>query len=104
MSAESISPGGLRLDPDGIPILDEAIDERLLDDLVADLKAQLLTELEPMLQELVRGAFNRSVRLVALDLKHTFERELDRRIEERLRALVEDGVERACRERWEPLS
>jgi len=86
----------LHLDTDGIPTLDDVVEDRLFDELAADIKAQLLTELEPLLQELVHRAFASSVRMVALDLKRSFEQELDKQLDARLRALVEESVLRAC--------
>ena len=89
----------LRFDPGGIPILDEVVEDRFFEELAADLKRQLLIDLEPMLQELVQAAFGASVRRVALELKHSFEQELSQALEQRLHALVEESVERACRSR-----
>ena len=84
------------LGADGIPILDEVIEDAVFDDLAANIKAHLLLDLEPHLQELVRRAFTDSVRMIALDLKHAFERELNKQLDTRLRGLVDECVQQAC--------
>jgi heme oxygenase len=88
----------LQLHSDDIPTLDDVVEDQDFDELAAHIKAQLLTELEPLLQEMVHRAFASSVRLVALNLKHAFEQELDKQLDDRLHALVEESVLRACRQ------
>lgn len=84
------------LGADGIPILDEVVEDAIFDDLASDIKAHLLLDLEPHLQELIRRAFTDSVRMIALDLKHAFERELNKQLDTRLRGLVDECVQKAC--------
>jgi hypothetical protein len=89
----------LRLDEDGLPILDDVVGELAEEDVIARLKAELMTDLEPRLQAIVRAAFAASVKVVALELKRTFERELDEALEARLQELVAECVDRAYAER-----
>jgi hypothetical protein len=86
----------LTVGADGIPILDEVVENEVFDALAADLKAHLLIELEPLLQDMVRRAFTDSVRLVALDLKHAFEREFNTQVDTQLRTFIEQTVQQAC--------
>lgn len=86
----------IALGEDGIPILNEVVEDTAFDDLAADIEAQLLQDLEPHLQDLVRRAFTDTIRMVALDLKHGFERELNKQLDARLRNLVSECVRRAC--------
>ncbi len=100
----------MRSDADGIPILEEVVDEvpetaiPTLDDVVEDtpelhrseaLKAQLLVELEPQLQHLVQNAFIETVKIVALQMKHDFEQELDMALRTQLSDMVDQAVEKA---------
>lgn len=86
----------ISLGTDGIPILNEVVEDAIFDDLAADIRAHLLLDLEPHLQDLVRRAFTDSVRMIALDLKHAFERELNKQLDNHLRGLVDDCVQKAC--------
>ena len=88
----------LRLDENGVPILDEVVEPPPLDDLAAAIKAQLLAELEPQLLNMVHNAMTESIKAGALELKRSFEQHLDRALEIRVHELVEQAVERACRE------
>jgi hypothetical protein len=88
----------LRLDENGIPILEEVLEPPPLDDLAAAIKAQLLAELEPQLLNMVHNAMTESIKAGALELKRSFEQHLDRSLEIRVHELVEQAVERACRE------
>ncbi len=100
----------MRSDADGIPILEEVMDEvpetaiPTLDDVVEDspelhrseaLKAQLLAELEPQLQHLVQNAFIETVKIVALQMKHNFEQELGLALRTQLADMVDQAVEKA---------
>ncbi|KOR33432.1 hypothetical protein TI05_01080 [Achromatium sp. WMS3] len=85
----------LAADADGIPVLDQVVEDTAFDTLADDLKAHILLELEPLLQNIVQKAFTDSVRLVALDLKHAFERELSTQLDTHLRTLVEQIVQQA---------
>jgi hypothetical protein len=98
LDADGLPPTAyqLRLNADGIPTLNDVVEDRHFDEFAADIKAQLLTELEPVLQDLVQRAFSASIRMVALELKHSFEQELDKQLEARLHSLVEETVLRAC--------
>lgn len=78
-----------------IPVLNDVVGDDLLDDLSGHLTTQVLLELEPQLRELVHRAFTDTVRMVALDLKHAFEREFDKQLYARLRVIVEESVQRA---------
>jgi hypothetical protein len=86
----------LTANADGIPVLEEVVENEEFDALAEDLKAHLLLELEPLLQDIARRAFTDSVRLVALDLKHAFEREFSTQLDINLRTLVEQSVRQAC--------
>ena len=88
----------LRLDENGVPILDEVVEPPPLDDMAAAIKAQLLAELEPQLLNMVHNAMTESIKAGALELKRSFEQHLDRALEIRVHELVEQAVERACRE------
>ena len=88
----------LLLYEDGLPILDEVVDESSLDELATIIKAQLLAELEPRLQALARQALTESVKDIALQLKHAFEQQLDKALQERLQELVEQSVDKACKD------
>jgi hypothetical protein len=88
----------LRLDENGVPILDEVVEPPPPDDLAAAIKAQLLAELEPHLLHILHGAMTESIKAGALELKRSFEHQLDRNLEIRVHELVEQAVERACRE------
>ena len=57
-----------------------------------------LEELEPRLLELVNGAMTESIKAGALELKRSFEQQLHRNLDIRIHELVEQAVERACRE------
>lgn len=81
---------------DGIPILDAVVENTVFDALAADLTAQILIDMEPQLQDMVRHAFTDTVRMVALDLKRTLEREFNKQLEARLHTIVADIVQRAC--------
>ena len=88
----------LRLDENGVPILDEVVEPPPLDDMAAAIKAQLLAELEPQMLNMVHNAMTESIKAGALELKRSFEQHLDRALEIRVHELVEQAVERACRE------
>ena len=88
----------LRLDENGIPILDEVVEPPPLDGLAGAIKTQLLAELEPRLLELVNHAMTESIKAGALELKRSFEQQLQRDLDIRIHELVEQAVERACRE------
>ena len=88
----------LRLDENGIPILDEVVEPPPLDDLAGAIKTQLLAELEPQLLEMVNNAMTESIKAGALELKRSFEQQLERTLDVRVHELVEQAVERACRE------
>jgi hypothetical protein len=92
---QSETPSPLRLDEQGVPILDEVVEDDDLDRLAAEIKEQLLAELQPQLRTLVRSVFTNAVKVVALELKRNFEQQLDQTLERRLRVLVEQAVERA---------
>lgn len=94
--AAAINNFPIKLGDDGIPILEEVVEDAVFDDLAADIEARLVLDLEPHLQDLVRRAFTDTIRLVALDLKHAFERELNKQLDLRLRSLVSECVQRAC--------
>jgi len=98
----------MRWDADGFPILEEVLDEipeaaiPTLNDIVEDnselgraeaLKMQLLAELEPRLQHLVHAAFVETVKVVALQMKHNFERELDSALQTQLTDMVDKAVD-----------
>ncbi len=98
----------MRLDTDGFPVLEEVVDEipeaaiPTLNDIVEDnsesgtaeaLKMQLLTELEPRLQRLVHAAFVETVKVVALQMKRNFERELDSALQTQLADMVDKAVD-----------
>jgi len=85
----------LRLDDEGLPILDEVVEEPPSGTPQERLKNQLLDELEPQIQSLVRTAFIKSVKMVALEMKRSFEQELDEKLRERLDELVERAVAEA---------
>jgi hypothetical protein len=93
--AENPPAEPLHLDEQGVPILEDVVDDTFLDQLAEEIKQALLTELEPQLHSMVRSAFATSVKAVALELKHTFEQKLDETMKARLRVLVEQAVERA---------
>ena len=88
----------LRLDENGIPILDEVVEPPPLDDMAGAIKTQLLSELQPQLLELVNNAMTESIKAGALELKRSFEQQLQRDLDNRIHELVEQAVERACRE------
>ena len=88
----------LLLYEDGLPILDEVVEEPSLDEFSAALKAQLIAELEPQLQAMARQALTESVKDVALQLKHAFEHQLDEALKNRLQDLVERSVNQALRD------
>ncbi len=102
----------MRSDADGIPILEEVMNEipetviPTLDDVVEDspelhggeaLKVQLLAELEPQLQHLVQNAFIETVKIVALQMKHNFEQELDMALRTQLADMVDQAVEKTMK-------
>ncbi len=87
----------LRLDENGIPILDEVVEPPSLDDPAA-IKAQLLAELEPQLLNIVHSAMSESLKAGALEFTRLLERQLDRTLEIRVHELVIQAVERAFRE------
>ena len=88
----------LRLDPDGVPILDEVVEALPLDEIAMSIKTQLLAELQPQVRGLVEQAMTESIKACALEFKHAFERQLDEKLNLQLQALVEQTVERACRD------
>lgn len=88
----------LRLDADGIPILDEVVETLPLDEIATAIKTQLLAELQPQLRGLVEQAMTESIKACALELKHAFERQLDEKLKLQLQALVEQTVDRACKD------
>jgi hypothetical protein len=88
----------LHLDEDGVPILDEVAEALPQDEIAISIKTQLLAELRPQLRDLVQQAMTESIKACALEFKHTFERQLDEKLEMQLRELVEQTVERACRD------
>jgi len=87
----------LRLDENGIPILEEVVEDPPPDDLAAAIKQQLLAELEPQLMHILHSAMTESIKAGALELKRSFEQQLDHTLELRVQDLVEQAVERACR-------
>lgn len=88
----------LRLDENGIPILDEVVEPPPPDDLAAAIEAQLLAELQPRLLDMVHSAMTESIKAGALELKRSFEQQLEQTLEVRVHELVEQAVERAYRE------
>ena len=88
----------MHLDADGIPILEEVVETPALDQVATSIKTQLLAELEPQLRGLVEQAMTESIKACALEFKHTFERQLDDKLTMQLQELVDQTVERACRD------
>jgi hypothetical protein len=97
MSLDPDTGPPLRLDDDGIPILDEVVEEEPAGSAEAQLKARLLEELEPQIQALAHAAFIHTVKTVALEMKQSFEQELDERLREQLEELVERAIAEAGR-------
>jgi len=89
----------LRLDENGIPILDEVVEPPPLDDVAETIKAQLLAELEPQLLQMVQNAMTDSIKAGALELKRSFEQQVSRNLELQVHEMVEQAVERACQPR-----
>jgi hypothetical protein len=96
MSLDPDTGPPLRLDDDGVPILDEVVDEAGTGTPEERLKAKLLEELEPQIQALAHSAFVHTVKTVALEMKRSFEQEFDEKLQERLEELVDQAVAEAC--------
>lgn len=109
-------PAGIRLDGEGFPVLDEVVhpmtdgDIPTLEEVLEEnselqrtesLKSQLLEELEPRLREMVQLAFIETVKVVALQMKHDFEQELDAALQTKLADLVDRAVDQAIEARRE---
>ncbi len=96
MSLDPDSGPPLRLDDDGVPILDEVVDETTGGSPEERLKARLLEELEPQIQSLAHAAFLHTVKTIALEMKRSFEQELDEKLRQRLEEIVDRAVAQAC--------
>ncbi len=92
MTADTELGPPLRLDDDGVPILDEVVDETFGGSVEQQLKARLLEELEPQLQAMAHTAFIHTVKTVALEMKRSFEEEFDGLLRQRLEELVDQAV------------
>jgi len=95
MSLDPDTGPPLRLDDDGIPILDEVVAEATAGTPEERLKARLLGELEPQIQSLVHSAFLHTIKTIALEMKQSFEQELDEKLQRRLEELVDKAVAEA---------
>ena len=93
-------PGAVHLDENGVPILEEVLDVPF-DELAATIKERLIAELEPQLQSIVSTAFAASVKSVVLQLKRSFDEQFERELETRIRDVVTQAVEKACRDEAE---
>ena len=96
MNIESNSSVELHLDGDGLPILDEVIEESDMEELAADIKAQLMAELKPQIEDIAVTAMTEAIKAGALELKHSFESRFGATLERRVGELVEQAVDRAC--------
>jgi hypothetical protein len=94
-ASQQESTAELRLDEEGLPILEDVVDDPPRGDLALRIKAELLEELEPHLQTVVRTVFTDSVKVVALDLKRAFETQLDEALHERIEELVDQAIAKA---------
>jgi hypothetical protein len=95
MSLDPDSGPPLRLDDDGVPILDEVVDDAAGATPDERLKARLLEELEPQIQALAHSAFVHTVKTVALEMKRSFEQEFDEKLQARLEQLVDRAIAEA---------
>ena len=95
MSLESDTNLPMRLDDNGIPILDEVVEEVVGETPEEKLKALLMEELEPRIQALAHATFVHTVKTVALEMKRSFEQEFDNSLQEQLSELVDRAVAEA---------